>query len=119
MAETIQSRPPPNTLTSLPDILASLVSLDEEESQLSNSLTSILSDDEPVQSSLAALRNLAPRLEEISIDARLLHDTVSATAMTAERVGGRVRVLDEEMKRVKEAAERVSQVMELKVCSTP
>jgi hypothetical protein len=44
-----------------------------------------------------------------------LSDKVSATASTAERVGGRVRILDEEMRRVREAAERVGQVMELKV----
>ena len=38
-----------------------------------------------------------------------------ATAKTAERVGSRVRSLDEEMGRVREAGDRVGQVMDLKV----
>lgn len=35
--------------------------------------------------------------------------------MTSERVGGKVRKLDVEVSRVKEAAERVQEVLELKV----
>ncbi|EJD05663.1 COG4-domain-containing protein [Fomitiporia mediterranea MF3/22] len=114
MNGVLQSRPEPSKLTTLPDILASLASLEEEENQLSESLTAILSDDEPVRTSLDNLQSLAPRLDEITVDARLLVNNVTATSRTAERVGGRVRLLDEEMKRVKEAGERVAQVMELK-----
>ncbi|OCB91390.1 COG4-domain-containing protein [Sanghuangporus baumii] len=110
-----QTRPHPSSLTTLPDILASLAALEEEESQLSESLAAILTNDEPVRSSLERLRALVPQLEEIGSDSELLANTIAATAQTAERVGGRVRTLDEEMKRVREAGERVSQVMELKV----
>lgn len=113
---TVESRPHPSTLTSLQDILASLASLEEEETRLSESLADILSNHEPVQSSLLRLRALAPQLEEIGAESGLLSSTIEATAQTAERVGGRVRTLDEEMRRVREAGERVSQVMELKVC---
>jgi hypothetical protein len=58
---------------------------------------------------------LVPHLDELYLEASLLSDKVSLTAQTAERVGGRVRSLDEEMRRVREAGERVGQVMELKV----
>ncbi|KAL5490139.1 COG4 [Sanghuangporus weigelae] len=109
-----QTRLHPSSLATLPDILASLASLEEEETQLSESLAAILSNDEPVRSSLERLRALVPQLEEIGSDSELLANTIAATAQTAERVGGRVRTLDEEMKRVREAGERVSQVMELK-----
>ena len=61
------------------------------------------------------MRALAPYIDELHDEAVHLTDKVSLTARTAERVGGRVRVLDEEICRVREATERVGQVMELKV----
>lgn len=39
---------------------------------------------------------------------------VASTAKTADRVGGRVRALDEEMRRIRLASDRVGQVLELK-----
>lgn len=108
-------RPDPRALTTLPDILASLSILEQEETQVSTSLAELLSNREPIVNSLARLQTLVPRLNELYDEASLLSGTVSATAKTADRVGGRVRSLDEEMKRVREAGERVGQVMELKV----
>jgi len=64
--------------------------------------------------SLASLQSLAPRLDDLNSEAQHFFRIVSATAKTAEHVGGRVRSLDEEMRRVREAAERVGQVMDLK-----
>lgn len=109
------SRPDPHTLTSLPEILASLSALEAEETELSNSLSEVLADREPTVHALTRLQSLEPRLNELYSEAFILSGTVSATAKTADRVGGRVRLLDEEMKRVREAGERVGQVMELKV----
>lgn len=108
-------RPSPTTLTSLPDILAALSSLDEEETTLSESLTALVTNKAPIESSLNNLKSLNSQLDELRDDAVLLEQNVSATAKTARRVGDRVRLLDEEMRRVREAAERVGQVMELKV----
>lgn len=108
-------RPNPRTLTTLPDILASLATLEQEETEVSTALAELLSDREPVVNALTRLHALVPRLNELHDEASLLSGTVSATAKTADRVGGRVRSLDEEMKRVREAGERVGQVMELKV----
>ena len=108
-------RPPPSTLTTLPQILSALSSLESEEADLSNSLSELLADQEPILDSLARLQTLLPRVDELHADASILSHKVSATARTAERVGGRVRALDEEMRRVREANDRVQQVIELKV----
>lgn len=110
-------RPNPKTLTTLAEILSSLSSLESEEAELSTSLSELLSDREPVINSLTRVQTLVPRLNELYSEATLLSGTVSVTAKTADRVGGRVRSLDEEMRRVREAGERVGHVMELKVSS--
>jgi biotin-(acetyl-CoA carboxylase) ligase len=108
-------RPPPSTLTTLPEVLSALSSLESEEAELSTSLAALLADEAPVVASLARLQVLLPRVDELHAEAAALERKVSVTARTAERVGGRVRALDEEMRRVREASDRVQQVMELKV----
>ncbi|KAJ7684832.1 COG4 transport protein-domain-containing protein [Mycena polygramma] len=105
----------PRSLTNLADILSSISEFQSEEAQLSNSLSDLLSARDPIVASLARLQALVPHLDDLQNEAVLLSSTVSATAQTAERVGGRVRSLDEEMRRVREAGDRVGQVMELKV----
>ncbi|KAF7359494.1 Cog4 domain-containing protein [Mycena sanguinolenta] len=104
----------PRSLTNLADILSSIAEYQSEETQLSNSLSDLLSAREPILASLTRLQMLVPHLDELQNEAVLLSSTVSATAQTAERVGGRVRSLDEEMRRVREAGDRVGQVMDLK-----
>ncbi|KAJ7191082.1 COG4 transport protein-domain-containing protein [Mycena pura] len=104
----------PRSLTNLTDILSSISEFQSEEAQLSNSLSDLLSAREPIVASLARLQALVPHLDDLQNEATFLSTTVSATAKTAERVGGRVRSLDEEMRRVREAGDRVGQVMELK-----
>jgi hypothetical protein len=109
------TRKDPRSLTNLNDILSCLSSFQSEEAELSNSLTELLSAREPIVASLSRLQFLAPHLDELHLQASLLSEKVSSTAQTADRVGGKVRSLDEEMRRVRESAERVGQVMELKV----
>ncbi|KAJ7694072.1 COG4 transport protein-domain-containing protein [Mycena rosella] len=104
----------PRSLTNLADILSSISEFQSEETQLSNSLSHLLSARDPIVASLARLQALVPHLDDLQNEATLLSATVSSTAQTAERVGGRVRSLDEEMRRVREAGDRVGQVMELK-----
>jgi hypothetical protein len=110
-----QQRPSPLTLTTLPQVLSALSSLESEEAELSNSLSALLRDQEPIQNALTRLQSLLPRVDELHTEASALSRKVSVTAGTAERVGGRVRTLDEEMRRVREASDRLQQVMELKV----
>ncbi|KAI9456239.1 COG4-domain-containing protein [Lactarius psammicola] len=108
------TRPPRSTLTTLPQILSALSSLESEEAELSSSLSALLANQEPIIHSLTRLQTLLPQIGELHADASTLSHKVSATARTAERVGGRVRALDEEMRRVREASDRVQQVIELK-----
>lgn len=105
----------PRTLTSLPQIFSCLSALQSEEAELSNSLTKLLSAREPIVASLNRLNAVLPHIEELHHEAVVLSGRVSSTAQTAERIGGRVSTLDEEMRRIKEAGERVAQVMQLKV----
>jgi conserved oligomeric Golgi complex subunit 4 len=108
------ARRDPRTLTSLPDVLSTLSSLQSEEAELSNSLGQLLADREPVNTSLSRLDALVSRIEHLHGDANSLAGRVSGTALTAERVGGKVRSLDEEMRRIREAADQVAQVVDLK-----
>lgn len=104
----------PRTLTSLPEILSCLSAYQSEEADLSSSLSDLLSARDPIINSLARLTTLVPLIDDLHGEAALLANKVSQTAQTAERVGGRVRSLDEEMKRIREASDRVGQVVELK-----
>jgi conserved oligomeric Golgi complex subunit 4 len=113
---SLTQRPPPSTLTTLPQILSALSLLESEEAEVSNSLSALLTNQEPILNSLSRLQSILPHVDELYTEASMLEHKVSATARTAERVGGRVRTLDEEMRRVREASDRVQQVMELKVC---
>ena len=109
------SRPDPHKFTKLSEILSCLSSLESEEAELSSSLAQLLASQEPIINSLARLQSLEPTLDQLHKEAYVFDQTVSRTAKTADEVGGFVRTLDEEMRRVREAAERVGQVMELKV----
>jgi hypothetical protein len=111
----LPTRPPHDSLTTLPEILSSLSLLESEEAELSSTLQELLANRDPVVSSLSRLHNLLPQLDELRTDAYLLTRKVSVTAETADRIGGSVRALDEEMRRVREASDRVAQVMDLKV----
>ncbi|KAH0584194.1 hypothetical protein H2248_009749 [Termitomyces sp. 'cryptogamus'] len=107
-------RKDPRTLTSLPELLSCLSALQSEEAEHSRSLTELLNAREPILASLERLNTLVPQVDTILADAALLSNNVMNTAKTAERVGGRVRSLDDEMGRVREAGDRVGQVMDLK-----
>lgn len=105
----------PRKLTNLNEILSCLSWYQSEEATLSNSLAGLLSDRASVADSLRRLETLVPHLDGLCLESLQLARKVSSTATTADRVGGRVRALDQEMSRVSQAAERVGQVMELKV----
>jgi len=104
----------PRILNSFPEILSCLSAFQSEEAELSSSLAELLKARDPIVSSLQRLQSLVPRFDELMTDAKILTNKVSTTAKTAERVGSRVRSLDEEMKRVWEAGDRVGKVLDLK-----
>ncbi|KAG7092221.1 hypothetical protein E1B28_008588 [Marasmius oreades] len=104
----------PRILTSLPQILSSISAHQSEEVELSNSLSDLLSAQQPIADALDRLHGLVPHLQLLSKDAIALSNKVSSTARTANRIGGRVQLLDEEMRRIREASDRVGQVIDLK-----
>ncbi|KAL9714885.1 Golgi transport complex subunit 4 [Leucoagaricus gongylophorus] len=108
------ARRDPRTLTTLSDILFCLSALQSEEAEVSNALTDLLNAREPILVSMTRLMSLAPELDGLQVEARTLSEKVLRTATTADRIGSKVLSLDEEMSRVKEAGDRVSQVIELK-----
>ena len=109
------ARRDPRTLTTLSDIISCLSVLQSEEAEVSNALTDLLDAREPILASLTRLTSLAPELDGLQAEARMFSEKVLRTATTADLIGSKVRSLDEEMSRVKEAGDRVSQVIELKV----
>ncbi|KAF8061445.1 COG4 transport protein-domain-containing protein [Lyophyllum atratum] len=107
-AQELQRRDP-RTLVNLAEILSCLSALQSEEAEHSSSLTELLNAREPIVVSLNRLNSLVPHVDLLLRDASLLSEKVTNTAKTAERVGGRVRSLDDEMGRVRAAGDRVGQ----------
>lgn len=106
-----------STLKTHGQLTAAFAALQNSEAEVTNDLSNLLAATEPINIALQRLSSLASQLETVGQDAIVLHKHVSKTAKTADRVGSKVKALDEEMRRVREASERVAQVMELKVCS--
>jgi predicted nucleic acid-binding Zn-ribbon protein len=104
-----------HTLKTLPEVLAALSAVQSKETALAASLSALLEAREPLQSSLARLAALTQTVQGLKDESGSIANKVGLTAQTAERVRGKVQALDEEMKRVREAGERVAQVMDLKV----
>ncbi len=116
-AQTSSTRPPvsPKSLRDLPAILASLSEIEALEASLSADLATLIASQRPIVDGLTRLQTIIPSIDELLVDANLLSEKVGGTAQTAIRVGGRVRTLDEEMHRVREASERVVVITDLKV----
>jgi hypothetical protein len=116
-AQALSTRPPvsPKSLRDLPAILASLSEIEALEASLSADLATLIASQQPIVDGLTRLQTLIPSIDELLVDANLLSEKVGGTAQTAIRVGGRVRTLDEEMHRVREASERVVVITDLKV----
>ena len=107
-------RKDPRTLVNINEILDHLSALQSEETDLSNTLSDLLSRRDLITSSLSKLEAVTPKLDDLRSDSQQLFSQVLVTSRIADRVGGRVRSIDEEMKRVTEAADHISRVMELK-----
>ena len=116
-ARTSSTRAPvsPKSLRDLPAILASLSEIEALEASLSADLATLIASQRPIVDGLTRLQTIIPSIDELLVDANLLSEKVGGTAQTAIRVGGRVRTLDEEMHRVREASERVVVITDLKV----
>lgn len=91
--------PPPldlNSLTTRAQIHAHLDSLTLHESHLDSRLSSLISDRQALSTQLNALQGLSEVVAGITQEADKMSLQVGNVAETAERVGGKVRVLDQE-----------------------
>ena len=107
-------RKSPRELSSLAEVRDALGTIQLQEASISASLTSLLAEQDPIVQSLEGLGRLLPEFGKINVDAVSFSSRVGSTAKTAQRISNRVSSLDEEMRRIKDSIERVSQVMELK-----
>lgn len=131
------SRPHPRTL--LPaELLPHLSQLQTVESSLSHALSLALADRSVLAAAHSRLAALLPRIDAVDLelsghqqqqqqgggggpgagDKAGLKGRIEVVNDIAERVGGKVRGLDLELKRVREANDRLNEVMELKVRPT-
>lgn len=89
----------PSLLTTRSEILAQLASLEQHESQLDTKLANLISSRSKLSAQLNLLDGLREVINGIQLEAGHMSSEVGRVAETAERVGGKVRILDEEQVR--------------------
>ncbi|KAG0194232.1 Golgi transport complex subunit 4 [Apophysomyces sp. BC1034] len=104
------------TLTNIDDIRECLRLLDDEETRIDASLDHILSQEKDLQDSLGTLDVLRPLLGNLKTGSSQMVDTIYQTSLLAENISDKVRQLDQEQSRAKEAIKYVEDVQELKHC---
>ncbi|GAA5976610.1 hypothetical protein JCM10908_005566 [Rhodotorula pacifica] len=104
----------PAALATRQDIEQSLAMLSAKESDLDERLAKLIQSRGRLTSQLRALENLRQVVRGISGEAGHMANEVAVVAETAERVGAKVRGLDEEQSRVKECIDMVQAVQDLK-----
>ena len=105
----------PRNLTTVEAMVSALSAYQSEELDVSNSLNERIRDRTSVLQTMHKMESMLPVLDRIEGEGVALESVIADTALTADRVSRKVKALDEEMRRVKEAGDRVAQVMELKV----
>ncbi|GAA5909681.1 Golgi transport complex subunit COG4 [Sporobolomyces salmoneus] len=103
-----------STLLTRQDIEHHLSLLTAQESTLDERLAGLISSRTRLTSQLKALESLRPVIGGIQGEALQMASEIGAVAETAERVGAKVRGLDEEQSRVKASIDVVQAVQDLK-----
>ncbi|KAG0655450.1 hypothetical protein C6P46_000992, partial [Rhodotorula mucilaginosa] len=104
----------PAALATRQDIEQNLAMLSAKESDLDEQLANLIQSRGRLTSQLRALENLRQVVRGISDEAGHMANEVAVVAETADRVGAKVRGLDEEQSRVKECIDMVQAVQDLK-----
>ncbi|KAI7863063.1 COG4 transport protein-domain-containing protein [Spinellus fusiger] len=104
------------TLTNIDTIRENLRLLDEEETFIDTALDTILSNESELHSILGRLDDIRPSLSTLQIDTSVLWETIHGTSHLAEKISDKVRQLDQEQSRAKEAIRYVEDVQELRYC---
>ncbi|KAI9357523.1 hypothetical protein BD770DRAFT_95304 [Pilaira anomala] len=124
----------PSAITSLPDGKDTLLSknfeslvnideireclrlIDEEETRMDSSLDTMLAQEQELDSSLSTLASLRPQLSHLQTKSIEVIETIDKTSRLAEVISDKVRQLDQEQSRAREAIKYVEDVQELKYC---
>ncbi|KAI9254770.1 hypothetical protein EDC94DRAFT_524475 [Helicostylum pulchrum] len=104
------------SLTNIDEIRECLRLIDEEETRIDTCLDTMLSQEQDLDSSLSILASLGPRLNQLKSNSTRVIDTVDKTSRLAEVISDKVRQLDQEQSRAREAIKYVEDVQELKYC---
>ncbi|KAI9008826.1 hypothetical protein CLU79DRAFT_711472 [Phycomyces nitens] len=104
------------SLTNIDAIRESLWLLDEEETRIDAALDAMLSKEDELVNVLGTLDELRPQLSTLQSDSSTILETIQRTSILAEKISDKVRQLDQEQSRAKEAIRYVEDVQELKYC---
>ncbi|RCH95235.1 Golgi transport complex subunit 4 [Rhizopus stolonifer] len=102
------------SLTDIDEIRECLRLIDEEETQTDASLDTILAQEYQLDASLEKFAVLREQLGQLKTNASHVVDTVNKTSRLAEVISDKVRQLDQEQSRARQAIQYVEDVQELK-----
>ncbi|KAI8875908.1 hypothetical protein K501DRAFT_127997, partial [Backusella circina FSU 941] len=105
-----------STLTNIEEIRECLRLLDEEETRIDASLDDMLAQEKSLDYALNTLDTLRPQLGSLNTASSQMTNTINKTSRLAEVISDKVRQLDQEQSRAKEAIKYVENVQELKHC---
>ncbi|KAI7900655.1 uncharacterized protein BX663DRAFT_423144, partial [Cokeromyces recurvatus] len=103
-------------LTNIDEIRECLRLLDEEERHIDKTLDDMLAQEYKLDHSLNTLNVLKPQLNALQIDSTKIVETLDKTSQLAEVISDKVRQLDQEQSRARQAIKYVEDVQELKYC---
>ncbi|KAI8375684.1 hypothetical protein EDC96DRAFT_436453 [Choanephora cucurbitarum] len=103
-------------LTNIDEIQECLRLIDEEETRIDASLDAMLSQEIQLDASLESFGLLREQLTELQQSASQVTVTVDKTSQLAEVISQKVRQLDQEQSRARQAIQYVEDVQELKYC---
>ncbi|KAI9303418.1 hypothetical protein BJ944DRAFT_165485 [Cunninghamella echinulata] len=103
-------------LTNIDDIRECLRLLDDEETHIDQSLDQMLSQEVELQTALGTLDILRPQLGNLRLESSKMIETINNTAKLAANISDKVRQLDKEHARTRQAISYVDDVQELKYC---
>ncbi|KAI8355709.1 hypothetical protein BD560DRAFT_335825 [Blakeslea trispora] len=103
-------------LTNIDEIQECLRLIDEEETRVDASLDAMLSQETQLDASLESFGLLREQLRQLMQSASQVTTRMDKTSQLAEVISHKVRQLDQEQLRVRQAIQYVEDVQELKYC---
>jgi len=106
-----------NSLRSIEDVNATFTKLHRDEEEVEKELDDILAKQTAIEVRLAPVTALAPQVGDVKSEGERLSGLIGHTALLAEKVSAKVKVLDLAKSRVAECQQRVHDLIDLRRCS--